>query len=58
MTLTQAEAIKALAEGREIIDRVGRVFYLNEKGELWYRYRNGRDEARSWTFTDIEEASE
>lgn len=56
MTLTQAEAFKALAEGRKIIDRVGRVFYLDENGALWYKYRNSSDRARSWTFTDIEEA--
>lgn len=56
MKLTQAEAIKALAEGKKIIDRVGRELYLKPDGSLWYRYIGQRDEARSWAFSDIEEA--
>jgi len=54
--LTQREAFTALAEGKRVRDRVGRIFYFNEKGELWYYYANGRDEGRSWTFDNIEEA--
>ena len=53
--LTQKEVFAALAEGKSVRDRTGRIFYFDEKGQLWYYYANGRDEARSWTLTDIEE---